>query len=167
VDFGALTARCRDRLAELDLPRPFDVKVLCERVGRRRDRSIVLLGMTLPADAPRGLWISTERKDYIVYERATSPLHQDHIILHELAHLLCDHTGALEFGEEHAHRLFPTLDPELVARVLGRTAYTSEEEQEAEILASMMLREAERHRRPPRETDPAAADNLRRLESGL
>jgi hypothetical protein len=167
VDFGALTARCRDRLAELDLPRPFDVKVLCERVGRRRDRSIVLLGMTLPADAPRGLWISTDRKDYIVYERATSPLHQDHIILHELAHLLCDHTGAPEFGEEHAHRLFPTLDPELVARVLGRTAYTSEEEQEAEILASMMLREAERHRRPPRETDPAAADNLRRLESGL
>jgi hypothetical protein len=167
VDVAALTARCRARLAELDLPRPFDVQALCASVGRRRDRPIALLGLDLPPDAPCGLWLSAEHRDYIVYERATSPLHQEHIILHELGHLLCGHAGAPRLSEEHARRLFPVLDPDTVRRVLGRTGYSSEEEQEAEMLASMILLRAERHRRAPRVTDPAAAENLRRLESGL
>ena len=167
VDFVALTARCRDRLAELDLPRPFDAETLCARIADRRGRPITLLALALPPGAPRGLWISTEHRDFIVYERATSPLHQEHIILHELAHLLCGHTGGPELRDEHARRLFPTLDPDLITRFLGRSGYTSEEEQEAEILASMILREAGRHRRSRRPADPASAENLRRLESGM
>jgi hypothetical protein len=167
VDFVALTERCRTRLAGLDLPRPFDVHALCARIGRLRDRPLVLLEMDLPADSPRGLWISTEQRDYIVYERATTPLHQEHIILHELAHVLCGHVGGPELSGEHARRLFPNLTPGTVQRVLGRGAYSSEEEQEAELLASMILQQAGRNRRSSRVTDPSAAENLRRLESGM
>lgn len=167
MDYAALTARCRARLAELDLPRPFDVRTLCEDLGRRRGRPVELVEMTLPVDAPSGLWLSTGQRDYIVYEQATSPLHQEHIILHELSHMLCGHTRASTLGEEHASRLFPRLDPGLVRRALGRAGYLSEEEQEAEMLASMILRRAERYRRAPRVSDPAAAEDLRRLETGL
>lgn len=165
MDYAELTARCRARLAELDLPRPFDVRTLCAGVGRRRGRPLELLEMALPADAPGGLWISTVNSDYIVYQRAISPIHQEHLILHELSHMLCGHTAASDTSEGHARRLFPRLDPGMVRRVLGRTVYSSEEEQEAEMLASVILCSAERHRRAPRPTDPADADNLRRLEA--
>lgn len=167
MDYAALTARCRARLDELDLPRPFDVRRLCADLGRRRGRPVELVEMTLPAGAPSGLWLSTGQRDYIVYEHATSPLHQEHIILHELSHLLCGHTGGSRLSAEHASRLFPQLDSAMIRRVLGRAGYPSEEEQEAEMLASMILRRAERPRRAPRVTDPTVADNLRRLETGL
>lgn len=168
MDYAALTARCRARLDELDLPRPFDVRALCADLGSRRGRPVELVEMTLPPGAPSGLWLSTGERDYIVYEHATSPLHQEHIILHELSHMLCGHTSASTLGEEqHASRLFPQLDPGMIRRVLGRDGYPSEEEQEAEMLASMILRRAERYRRAPRVTDSAAAVSLRRLETGL
>ncbi|GLY75852.1 hypothetical protein [Actinoallomurus iriomotensis] len=167
MDFAALTERCRTTLAALDLPRPFDVHAFCERLGRDRGRPLSLLVMDLPPDAPCGLWVSTEERDYIVYERATTPLHQEHIILHEVAHLLCGHVEGAGLGDEHARRLFPSLSPGTVRRVLGRGAYSSEEEQEAELLASMILQRAGRTRRSPRVTDPDAADHLRRLESGI
>lgn len=159
-----LTERCRKRLTELDLPQPFDVHALCEQIGRR-DRPIRLLPMDLAPGSPCGLWVCTDERDYIVYQRATTPLHQEHIIVHELAHVLCGHIDSAGLGDEHARRLFPHLAPDTVRRVLGRGAYCSEEEQEAEVLASMILQRAGRERRSSR---AAAADaNLRRLESGI
>lgn len=127
----------------------------------------MLLGLALPADGPRGLWISAAERDYLIYERNTSPLHQEHIILHELSHLLCGHTGTATLTEEHARLLFPALDPGMVGRVLGRTGYSTEEEQEAELLASMILRTVQRNRTVPAIPDEATAENLRRLEAGL
>lgn len=162
-----LTERCRKRLTALDLPRPFDVHALCERIGRHRDRPLTLLPMDLPPGSPCGLWVGTDERDYIVYQRATTPLHQDHIIVHELAHVLCGHLDSAGLGDEHARRLFPHLAPDTVRRVLGRGAYSSEEEQEAEVLASMILQRAGRERRSSRAAEPAADANLRRLESGI
>lgn len=164
MDFAVLTERCRQRLAALDLPRPFDVHALCERIGRHRDRPLTLLPMDLEPGSPCGLWVGTDERDYIVYQRATTPLHQEHIIVHELAHVLCGHVDSGGLGEEQARRLFPDLAPGTVRRVLGRGAYSSEEEQEAELLASMILQRAGRERRT---ADPAADANLRRLESGI
>jgi hypothetical protein len=163
VDFAALTERCRTRLTALDLPRPFDVHEFCDRVGRARRRPVTLLPMDLPADAPCGMWLSTDERDYVVYQRATTPLHQEHIILHELAHVICGHVGEKGIDGEHARRLFPRLAPETVRRALGRGAYSSEEEQEAELLASMILGQVGRDRR----TGGPAPDGLRRLESGI
>ncbi|MBO0805846.1 MAG: hypothetical protein J2P25_22585 [Nocardiopsaceae bacterium] len=167
MDVAALITRCRARLAEIDLPEPFDVEALCAGIGRRRGRPVALLGAELPAGAPAGMWISTEERDYIVYERATSPLHSEHIILHELSHLLCGHVGAPEISEEHASQLFPRLNPDLVRRVLGRSGYTSEEEQEAEMLASMISQRAGRQRQRPGASDPVTAGLLRRLDDAI
>jgi hypothetical protein len=164
VDVGALTVRCRARLAELDLPRPFDVAEFADRIGRDRGRPLVRIAHALPVDGPRGLCLSTRDADYIVYEQATTPVHQEHIVLHEISHLLCGHAGGQSLGTEHARRLFPSLDPAVVGRVLGRTSYSTEEEQEAELLASMIQQATRGDRAPAR---AAVAEDLRRLESGL
>jgi hypothetical protein len=167
VDLAELTARCRQRLAELDLPDPFDVRKLCAAVAQRRGRPITLLGLGLPPEGPNGLWIALRGRDCIVYETATSPLHQEHIIVHELSHLLLGHNGSSRLSDQQVGRLFPRLDPEMVRRVLGRTGYSAWQEREAELLASMIVQRAERNRRRSSLADPAVAAKLERLEAGI
>jgi len=76
--------------------------------------------------------------DYVFYEPETSQLHREHIILHELGHLLCEHQPTEVIDEEVIAQLFPDLNPTVVHRVLGRTTYTAVEEQEAEMVASLV-----------------------------
>ena len=137
-----LRRRCLARLRDLPLPVPFDVHELCARVAARRGRPIRLLpvaGLT----GVCGLWIATDTTDLICYERDTTRPHQDHIILHELSHVLCDHHPlSVPGGGGHATALFPDLDPAMVRAVLGRAGYSSDEEREAETLASLIRQRA-------------------------
>lgn len=48
-----------------------------------------------------GCWVRLAGKDYIFYEEHTAHLHQAHIQLHELAHILCGHK-TLEMAEQPA-----------------------------------------------------------------
>ncbi|HLI52105.1 MAG TPA: hypothetical protein VKU87_09920 [Thermomicrobiaceae bacterium] len=75
----------------------------------------------------------------IFYEEATTPLHQEHIILHELCHLVCDHQAPIVAPAEVRQLLFPDLNLETVERILRRSGYLAQEEQEAEMLASLIL----------------------------
>ncbi|MFJ8313015.1 MULTISPECIES: ParH-like protein [unclassified Streptomyces] len=120
----------------MELPVPFDAFRLAETVARRRGRPIDLMPAAWQPGVPCGLLVTAEVADYIVYAADTSPLHQQHILVHELSHLLCEHDGALSTG------LVPHLSPELVGRVLGRTVYSQPQEQEAELLASLVLQRA-------------------------
>lgn len=124
-------------LRELPLPEPFDVHALCEQVAERRGRPIRLLPMR-GLTGICGLWIATDHTDLIFHESETTRPHQEHIILHELAHLLCDHYPASLDPAERAALLLPDLDPAMVRRVLGRAGYSSTEEREAELLASLI-----------------------------
>ena len=38
-----------------------------------------------------GAWMEAEDEDYIFYKEDAVPLHQVHIILHEMAHMFCGH----------------------------------------------------------------------------
>ncbi|GAB16823.1 hypothetical protein GOEFS_015_00200 [Gordonia effusa NBRC 100432] len=75
-----------------------------------------------------GLLVRTESIDYIVYESETSQFHRDHIALHELSHQICGHRGQIVPGDR--------------VRVLGRVsdhgATTDADEQEAEVMASLL-----------------------------
>jgi hypothetical protein len=143
MDLRRLRRRCAARLRELDLPVPFDVRAFCEALGARRGRPIRLCPLTGPA-GPCGLWAVGTEADFIFYEQATSPLHQQHIILHEVSHLLCGHQPTRVSDEEGSRLFFPHLDVEMVNRVLGRAAYSAEEEREAELLATLILERAAR-----------------------
>jgi hypothetical protein len=167
VDLRRLRRRCEVRLRLLDLPVPFDVRTFCDALGVRRRRPIRLCPVTSQA-GPCGVWAAGAEADYIFYEQATSPLHQEHIILHEASHLLCGHCPAPVSEEECSRLLFPDLDAEMVRRVLGRADYSADEEQEAELLASLILKRAGRDKPPQARTaDPEVAALLDRLEAAL
>lgn len=123
---------------DLDIPSPFDLKEFAARLERQRNRPIRLRPVSFAVGAPCGLWIGTADVDYVFYEQDTSPFHRNFIALHELAHMLLGHCG-LSAWQSLAHRIAPDISPALVRLMLGRSGYSSPEEQEAETLASLIL----------------------------
>ncbi|WP_329013866.1 hypothetical protein [Streptomyces sp. NBC_00690] len=111
-----------------------------------------------------GIWVSLKEADYIAYEKHTSVAHQSHIIAHELSHILCDHRAGGQ-GDSGLAELFPNLDPDLVQGMLLRCGYTQDAEQEAEIMASLLLLRAQ-HRTTELSWGPPPEDveTLARIE---
>lgn len=145
-----LRRRCRRLLTELDIRPPLDVAELCRRVGQTRGKPIRLVPHPIPVPGPFGVWIATEAADYILYQRETSKAHQGHIVLHELGHILAGHSGDAEDDtllaelyldvEPGALReRYPDLEPDAVRRALRRTSYDTEQEREAETVATIIL----------------------------
>jgi hypothetical protein len=170
INLRKLVRRCRATVDRLDIPEPFDVGELCRRTGETRGRPITVAPLPLRGMAACGLWLGIPGADLIFFEADTSPAHQDHIILHELGHVLC-HEQDGHLHENLLRELFPALSPELVRGALGRTRYAVVEEQEAEVFAHLVL---ERVWRAPVATEPAegstdahAHDVLRKLARGL
>ncbi|MFG1949402.1 hypothetical protein [Nonomuraea sp. NPDC048826] len=137
VPFRRLRRTCEARLESLPLPEPFTAEALCAQVAAQRGRPIRLLPMTRSSGVC-GMWVSAGDSDLIFYDQVTTSPHQQHIILHELSHLLCDHYPSGATSPDQWRHLLPDLDPRMVHRVLGRTTYTDVEEQEAELLASLI-----------------------------
>ncbi|MFG2297164.1 hypothetical protein [Streptomyces sp. NPDC048603] len=188
--WSEFSARCAELLDALPLPAgtPVTVDVLRTAIEQHRGRPLVLSPLPERAGATAGLcglWIALGDADHIFYETSTSPLHQQHIILHEIAHLLLDHgnTDGDSSGEGPGEgpgdgaaegpgggwgagitALFPGLDPAMVSRLLarGRTDYTEIQERQAELMATLIHhRTTARPAGPP--ADPAAAHVLDRL----
>jgi hypothetical protein len=138
-----LRRRCERRLENIRIPNPFDLDVFCAVMAAHRARPLTLQPMPgLSADAPCGLWISVPTADYVFYDPDTSQLHAEHIVLHELSHMLSGHTTGIQAGPDLSggtlHRLAPDLNPRTIDTMLGRASYTSAQEQEAEMLASLI-----------------------------
>ena len=135
-----LRRQCTSRIRALGLPEAFDLDLLRTELARRRGRPIELIPVSTGL-GPRGLWVETDTADYIAYERETSPVHQRHIIAHELAHIACGHRSGLR-REDLARLLLPSLGAETVRGVLGRSIFSADEEREAELFASLVLERA-------------------------
>ena len=93
------------------------------------------------------MWIATDEADYIFHEEGTTPFHKTHIVLHEIAHMLLDHRGGGAW-EDLARLLAPDIGPGLARLILGRTAYITVEEREAETLASLHSPTGQRRTEP-------------------
>lgn len=133
-----LRRRCKRELRALDIQPPLQVDILCQRLGERRGRPIKLVSYPLPVSGPFGLWIATASSDYILYQQETSKIHQDHIILHEIGHILGDHHSD-EAADESWRQMMPDLSLDVVGRALRRTSYDSAHEHEAELFATIIL----------------------------
>jgi hypothetical protein len=133
-----LLRACKERLDELDLPVEPDIAELVEHLSGRRGRPIVLMPITVRACGPSGLWVATAEVDIIGYQASTSRHHQEHIIAHELGHMICCHRGAVQPDERSVSLLFPDLSPNLVRELLQRTGYSDAQEEEAEITGSLL-----------------------------
>jgi hypothetical protein len=152
-------------LASIGIPDPpFDVRVLCDRIAAQRGRPLHLHSVPgiSGTDAPCGVWIATEKADHIFHEAATSPLHQNHIILHEIAHMLLGHRSILNGVQADSGGLFPDIDPATVVSLLTRASYGTEDERDAERLAGLIAGKAAASR-----SSKAPHSVLRRLGDAL
>ncbi|GAA2245022.1 hypothetical protein GCM10010232_35070 [Streptomyces amakusaensis] len=142
---------CRRFVRDLDLPPEESVRDLIPVVEELSGYPIRLL--PAPSDGGReglcGMWLrTTEGIDYIFVDEGTSRAHQDHILAHEMAHILRDHQGSLpllppaSLPEQNpvADRLVTTIDPAVVKMMLGRTSYEYRDEREAELIGSYLQR---------------------------
>ncbi len=68
----------------------FEVDHFVRHLEHLRGRSIVRMSYDFDPSLT-GLWIPAETADYIFYTRFTHPIHQVHIMLHEIAHIVLGH----------------------------------------------------------------------------
>ncbi|MBV9024166.1 MAG: hypothetical protein JO362_10325 [Streptomycetaceae bacterium] len=144
----------RHELRDLGIQPPLDVEELCRALGERRGRPIVLRPSPLEKPGPSGMWIDMHHMDVILYQQETTRLHQEHIILHEVGHILVaeDEQADAEQADEEQEAaddyddcvedwaaLVPALDPALVRRVARRCSYNDGEECEVELAATIIL----------------------------
>lgn len=145
------------------IPAPFELDAFLARwAAGRGGRPVDLLPLTAD-EMPTGtcgLWLELSDRDVVGFPASATRTHRDHIVLHEIGHMLAGHHGTL--GGGGAAALLPDLDPVMVRSVLGRSVYSEVQEQEAELIASLIL-----HRSlgaapgPPGATDPVV-ERLRR-----
>jgi hypothetical protein len=148
-----------------EIPRPWDVREFAARVALQRGRRIELIPRTMSryASVATGLWVRRPEMDQIVYDTSGTELHQSHVILHELSHMLCNHEGIAFDRGAVAQRAFaggpgmppgtdgvleslpdPVLDAgRLGVRVSHRAAYDDAQELQAETLAFVIWQAAD------------------------
>ena len=173
MNLGTLRHRCVARLRTLPIPDPFDLAGFCTALSAQRGRPIFLEAVPEienPAElgGPTGLWMAGSSLDVIFFDTDTSPLHQEQIILHELSHLLCGHHAQVIAEPGFTELLLPHMSREIVVGARGRTiTYSDAEEQEAELLASLISERADRRRVIATPFPVPAAGTIARLEGVL
>ncbi|MEV0700027.1 hypothetical protein AB0I53_19265 [Saccharopolyspora sp. NPDC050389] len=131
----------REELDELGIVGPTDMAEVCRRLGARRGKPLKLSPYPLDVPGPFGLWIATPVVDFILYQQETTNAHQQHIIAHELGHIISGHSS--DDGDEAGwYESFPDIPPDHVRRALRRTHYETDQEREAETVATLLLERA-------------------------
>lgn len=132
-----LRRHCRQLLRKLDIQPRLRVDELCLRLGEHLNKPIRLIPWALPVPGPFGLWMSRPNEEVIFYQEETTRVHQDHIILHEVGHILADHQDDGDIGEDLPD-LGPDFPHDLTTRGFRRTCYTEDYEREAELVATII-----------------------------
>ncbi|WP_253258419.1 ImmA/IrrE family metallo-endopeptidase [Pseudonocardia sp. N23] len=83
---------CRGVVRAAGAEPPLEVEALCTAVGRLRGRPIEVRYRALPP----GMFgfsfaYDKQTRDYVVVAANTTRMHQEHIVLHELGHILAGH----------------------------------------------------------------------------
>lgn len=154
--------RCREHLQALeiavDLRQAATASQLCDALAAQRRRPIHVEAFPLPPSV-HGVCVRTETSDYIFFAADAAPPMQEHIILHEVAHVLLGIPEMMDLhllegwlASRQADGRRTALPPALLGAALKRTCYDDECEYLAELLATQI---EQRWR------------TLRRLETGL
>lgn len=164
---------CEALLEEWGMEHGCGIDELLRHLSEQRERPIHLLSTPFPERHLFGIWLKMDDFDVIVFEKAATPSHKEHIIAHELAHIAFDHSGSVRLdqggpADPDPSRLLPDVEPEAVRSMLMRSRYSDDEEQEAETMASLILaRAAKRWTEPAWGVPDEAAEIVARIESGL
>ncbi|RSN38589.1 hypothetical protein DMC64_41720 [Amycolatopsis sp. WAC 04197] len=173
VEYRRLQGRINDLLDEVGIPEPWDIRAFIQRVADYRGRPIELVAVEIPPGGPDAMWVPAEHVDVILYDSTLreGDLHWEQVLAHEAAHILLCHRGdedaVLARGPVTRQLL------ELIAKnvdnpgdgpILFRETYSSDQETEAEIAASLIWKRAGRRLIAPKRTlggaDAVSVDEL-------
>lgn len=166
MDQPNVKARMQALLAEINYDfSHFTLNDFARWLEQRRERSIIFVPREMPATL-FGAWVKGIDKDYVFFEQNTISIHQAHIQLHEMAHMICQHpTVELESDQVHAilRHVGPADFSDCIESLLLRSVHSDEVEEEAEMLTSLIQervlsarRLSELHNAISRESDFAA-----------
>jgi hypothetical protein len=119
------------------IPRPWRVDDLVRGLELARGRRILLHPMRIPA-LPFGLWYDDGRRDHIIYRAGMTDYYRDHVILHELCHMLARHNTddqSVFAGDDSVRGL--------IERAI-HSHHSDDQERFAELFASKVLGRAVR-----------------------
>ncbi|MDN5757125.1 MAG: hypothetical protein L0H59_01130 [Tomitella sp.] len=146
----------RTAVGALDIPPGGGIESVSGAVARERGRKIRLVPLastdntSVVDEATYGLWMETDTVDVVMYRADTTPLHQWHIVCHELGHMVLEHNvrGAQQTDQylTAVSALVPDIEPDTLRSVLTRSGYSSLQEREAELFADLLMEKAARHR---------------------
>lgn len=134
--------------SRLAIPQPWDMMEFVAHVEDSLHRRITLWPMdnaSLPRSGIFGMWLALADEDIVAYTTDTTLFHQNHIVCHELGHMLMRHRSAQADAEDDAASLaplFPDLDIRSLESILGRSRFSTAREYEAEQLATLIMRDA-------------------------
>ena len=69
---------CRDITA--GPPPALSLSGFCARLADHRGRPILLLPFVGDGQSPSGMWLKGNQQDYVCYDAATSPMHQEALV---------------------------------------------------------------------------------------
>lgn len=136
---------CLARVSELDLPVPLQLSVLKQRLEEQRGREIWVLPDKgeLPPEIT-GLWLGAAQRDYIYFRQGLLGCRLENTLLHEFAHMICKHRSASVAEQDWLRAKAPNLTAVgSIEHMCMRREYSSTDEQEAELMASLILARAE------------------------
>jgi uncharacterized protein YejL (UPF0352 family) len=126
------------------LPRPWHIETLCAKLAEARGRPLLLHELDLAA-LPFGLWYYDGEKDHIISRAGTTGYHRDHIILHEICHMLAGHNAGSD-------RPAAATGGDLASAVIEAAVaspHTHDQEELAEAFATAVLKHVSRPAMPP------------------
>lgn len=140
--YGAVR-RLQRHARALGVGEPFDLERVRASVQRRRDRPLRFLPMPWVGLGPSGLWLQDPVEDVICYPADTSPLHQLHVILHEIGHIALGHRGLPRpsLPPPNGRSVWPAVATVIKYRDQPRrhVPYNDAEEYDAELFATVAL----------------------------
>ena len=143
------TQRVKALLDELDYDfSSFTLEGFADWLAQRRRRQIVFVPKSMPASIS-GAWVKGHDKDYIFYEMDTPIVHQAHIQLHEMSHMLCGHP-TVEVGPQQTQALLRhtgRIDSQALEHLLQRSVHSGQAEEEAESLTLFVQERVFAHKR--------------------
>lgn len=166
-DRRRLTRRCKAKIAELDLPPVLKLGRLKKQLEAQRGRDIwVLPEPSLPTEIT-GVWVGTAERDYVLFREDLVAFRLNTTILHELSHMIFSHRSASIEDQAWLRQQLPGLNLLVegeIEHVCMRADHGSDDEREAEMLASLLLARTDLAGRPaPAAPGDTAEDRVARV----
>jgi hypothetical protein len=140
IDISEIARECKNALKKLHLPRNVNLNEFAKHVEDGRGKPMLINYRDMGNSGTSGYWIDALDGDWIFVDDSISAEMQEHVFLHELGHIIFNHSGAACLNSSLAEH-FPDLDfsEVQIRQVLQRGSnYTDKQENQAEVMAYLI-----------------------------